>query len=114
MTIRPLDFLDLPTITRYRNDVLTLDSARALTRGHPLGAMGLLSYINPARHLYSAISNGNGSTLFGGIIHTRSETFAKLLFLAPLSNLHDPQLPELIEHLAVQAGEWKAFHVIAE
>ena len=51
MTIRPLDFLDLPTITRYRNDVLTLDSARALTRGHPLGAMGLLSYINQARNL---------------------------------------------------------------
>ena len=99
MTIRPLDLLDIPTITRYRNEVLTLDSARALTRGHPLGAMGLLAYINPARHLYAAVANGGSTTLLGGIIHTRGETFAKLLYLAPSSNLSDPQLPELI-HMA--------------
>lgn len=114
MAIRSLDLLDIPTIARYRNDVLTLDSARALTRGHPLGAMGLLAYVNPARHLYAAINNGNELALLGGIIHTRGEPFAKLLYLAPSSNLHDPQLPALIEHLAVQAGEWKAVHVIAE
>ncbi|MBI3152164.1 MAG: hypothetical protein HYZ21_08530 [Chloroflexi bacterium] len=114
MTIRSLDLLDIPTIARYRNDVLTLDNARALTRGHPLGAMGLLAYINPARHLYAAISNGGESALLGGIIHTRGDTFAKLLYLAPSSQLNAPQLPALIEHLAAQAGEWQAFHVIAE
>lgn len=114
MTIRPLDFLDLPIIARYRNDVLTLDSARALTRGHPLGAMGLLAYINLSRHLYAAIDNGGESALLGGVIHTRGELFARLLYLAPSSNLHDPQLPTLIEHLASQAGEWQAAHVIAE
>jgi hypothetical protein len=114
MTIRSLDLLDIPIITRYRNDVLTLDSARALTRGHPLGAMGLLAYINPARHLYAAIANGGEAALLGGVIHTRGETFAKLLYLAPSSNLNDPQLPALIEHLAAQAGEWKAYHVTAE
>jgi hypothetical protein len=114
MTIRPLDLLDLPTIARYRNDVLTLDSTRALTRGHPLGAMGLLAYINPARHLYAAVKNTESSALLGGIIHTRGDTFAKLLYLAPSHNLNDPDLPALIEHLAAQAGEWQAFHVIAE
>lgn len=114
MTIRPLDLLDLPTIARYRNDVLTLDSARALTRGHPLGAMGLLAYVNPSRHLYAAVDNGGESILLGGIIHTRGETFAKLLYLAPSNRLQDPQLPALIEHLAAQAGEWQAFHVLAE
>jgi hypothetical protein len=114
MTIRPLDLLDIPIITRYRNDVLTLDSARALTRGHPLSAMGLLAYINPARHLYAAIANGGESALLGGIIHSRGDTFAKLLYLAPYSRLDDRQLPILIEHLASQAGEWKAFHVTAE
>ncbi|MFN8411029.1 MAG: hypothetical protein U0Z26_01440 [Anaerolineales bacterium] len=114
MTIRSLDLLDLPTIARYRNDVLTLDSARALTRGHPLGAMGLMAYINPARHLYAAIANGGESALLGGVIHTRGDTFAKLLYLAPANNLNDPQLPALIEHLSGQAGEWQAFHVIAE
>lgn len=114
MTIRSLDFLDLPIIARYRNDVLTLDSARALTRGHPLGAMGLLAYINPARHLYAAIANGGDSALLGGVIHTRGETFAKLLYLAPSTRLDDPALPALIEHLVAQAGEWQAFHVMAE
>jgi hypothetical protein len=114
MTIRPLDLLDIPIITRYRNDVLTLDSTRALTRGHPLGTMGLLAYINPARHLYAAIANGGDSVLLGGIIHSRGDTYAKLLYLAPSSHLDDRQLPALIEHLTIQAGEWKAFHVMAE
>lgn len=114
MSIRPIDILDLPVIARYRNDVLTLDSARALTRGHPLGAVGLLAYINPARHLYAAIANGGDSSLLGGVIHSRGETFAKLLYLAPSSRLEDPQLPALLEHLTQQAGEWQAFHLMAE
>ncbi len=114
MTIRSLDLLDLPIITRYRNDVLTLDSARALTRGHPLGAAGLWAYVNPTRHLYAAIANGGESALLGGVIHTRGDSFAKLLYLAPSSHLDQRQLPSLIEHLAAQAGEWSAFHVLAE
>jgi len=115
MTIRSLDILDLPLIARYRNDTLTLDSTRALTRGHPLSASGLLAYVNPSRHLYAAIANGgNSSSLLGGITHTHNETFAKLLYLAPASNLDHDTLPSLIEHLVVHAGEWGAFHVIAE
>ncbi len=114
MTIRPLDLLDLPIIARYRNDVLTLDSSRALTRGHPLGTMGLLAYINPARHLYAAVANGGDRVSLGGIIHTRGDTFAKLLYLAPSSQLDNPELPSLIDHLAGQAGQWKTTHVLAE
>ena len=114
MTIRPLDLLDIPILARYRNDVLTLDNARALTRGHPLGAMGLLAYVNPVRHIYAAIINGTSDVLLGGIIHTRGEPYAKLLYLAPGSHLEHPELTALIEHLSVEAGNWKAFHVLAE
>ena len=114
MPIRSLDILDLPLIARYRNDALTLDSTRALTRGHPLSAAGMLAYVNPARHLYSAVANGEGETLLGGVIHSHGESFAKLLYLAPASNLDHAALPELVEHLVVQGGEWGAFHVIAE
>lgn len=114
MSIRPLDILDIPILARYRNDVLTLDNARALTRGHPLGAMGLLAYVNPARHIYAAVANGTSDVLLGGIIHTRGETYAKLLYLAPGSRLTNPELTALIEHLSVEAGNWKAFHVLAE
>jgi hypothetical protein len=114
MSIRSLDILDLPLIARYRNDALTLDSTRALTRGHPLSAAGLLAYVNPARHMYSAVANGGSNVLLGGVIHVNGETFAKLLYLAPASHLDHASLPELIEHLVGQVGEWGAFHVIAE
>ena len=114
MPIRSLDLLDLPLIARYRNDALTLDSTRALTRGHPLSAAGLLAYVNPARHLYAAVTNGQDNTLLGGVVHSRGESFARLLYLAPASGLDHVALPELVEHLVVQVGERGAFHVIAE
>lgn len=114
MTIRSLDILDIPLIARYRNDALTLDSTRALTRGHPLGAAGLLAYVNPTRHMYAAVANGNEASLVGGVVHSRGETYAKLLYLAPASRLDHAALPGLIEHLVTQVGEWGAFHVIAE
>src|SRR5581483_3140993 len=115
MSVRSLDLLDLPLIARYRNDVLILDSVRALTRGQPLGAAGLLSYVNPARHLYAAVSsNGDRVSMLGGIIHANGETFAKLLYLAPSSNLDHDGIPGLIENLAAEAGTWGAFHVLAE
>ena len=114
MNIRPLDFLDLPTLSRFRNDALTLDSSRALTRGNPLGAAGFLSHFNPSRHVYTAIAKENGASLLGSVIHTPGETFARLLYLAPSAHLTHPDLPLLVEHLSAQAGTWGAFHVLAE
>jgi hypothetical protein len=114
MTPRPLDLLDLPTLYRYRGEAVSLDAARLLTRGNPLGAAGFMSYFNPARHLYTAISQENGSTLFGGVIHSNGDFHARLLYLAPASELTHPSMPSLIEHLAAEAGNWGAFHVLAE
>ena len=114
MSIRPLALLDLPYLYSFRDAAIGLDTARTLTRGNPLGAVGLFAYVNPARHIYSAIVNGEGESVLGGIIHHRDDTFAKLLYIAPSSQLNHPGLPELIENLAVQAGTWGAFHVLAE
>jgi hypothetical protein len=114
MNIRALDLLDLPTLGRYRNDALLLDSTRALTRGNPLGAAGFLSHFNPARHVYTAIAKENGDSLLGCVIHTPGETFARLLYLAPKAHLTHPSLVPLIENLSAEAGTWGAFHVIAE
>ncbi|HSQ38633.1 MAG TPA: hypothetical protein VLM78_00620 [Anaerolineales bacterium] len=114
MTIRSLDLLDIPTLNRYRNDALLLDSTRALTSGNPLGAAGFLSHFNPARHVYTAIAKENGDSLLGCVIHTPGETFARLLYLAPTSLLTHPGLPPLIENLSAEAGTWGAFHVVAE
>jgi len=114
MPIRPLAILDLPYLYSFREEAIGLDTARTLTRGNPLGAVGLFAYVNPARHIYSAIVNGEHESVLGGIIHSRDETFAKLLYIAPSSQLNHPDLPELIENLSAQAGTWGAFHVLAE
>lgn len=114
MSIRPLAILDLPYIYSFREEAVGLDVARALTRGNPLGAVGLLSYVNPSRHIYSAIANGETDSVLGGIIHTPEEAFAKLYYLAPASQLSHPELPALIDELSSQAGKWGAMHVIAE
>jgi hypothetical protein len=76
--------------------------------------VGLLSYVNPVRHIYSAIANGEETNVLGGVIHSRHDTFARLLYLAPQSQLDHPHLPDLIENLSTQAGAWGAFHVLAE
>jgi hypothetical protein len=114
MTPRPLDFLDLPALFRYRGEAVSLDSTRWLTRGNPLGASGFLSYFNPARHLYTAINQVNGTTLIGSILHTNGDMFARLVYLAPSAQLLHPGLAPLIEHLAAEAGKWGAFHILAE
>ena len=66
MTVRPLDILDFPLIARYRNDALTLNSTRALTRGNPLGTVALMAYVNPARNMYSGsgVESDTESLLF--------------------------------------------------
>jgi hypothetical protein len=114
MSIRPLAIFDLPYLYGFRDQAIGLDSARTLTRGNPLGAVGLFAYVNPVRHIYSAIVNGDEASVLGGVIHSRNEPFAKLLFIAPSSQLSHPELPKLIESLSAQAGSWGAFHVLAE
>jgi len=114
MNLHPLDLLDLPLLRRYGDKVTSLDANRLLTRGNPLGAAGLLSHLNPERHIYTVIGQEEETTLLGGILHNREETFASLLYLAPQPELTHPGLPALIEHLCAQAGSWGAFHVLAE
>jgi hypothetical protein len=114
MNPRPLDILDLPTLARYRNLVVLLDTARALTRGNPLGAAAFISYFNPARHIYTGVARDNGTTLLGGVIHTNGDSFARLVYLAPATDLTHPGIFALIEHLIDEAGKWGAFHVFAE
>ena len=96
---RALELLDLPGLFRTRNNAVALDTTRLLTRGNPIGAAGLLSYLNPSRNIYSAVSNG-GTTLFGGVTHSNGGNCARLLYLAPADELDNPNLPALLEHLS--------------
>jgi len=51
--------------------------------------------------------------LMGQVTLHGEETSARLTFLAPAENLNGLTLP-LLEHLLTQAGEWGAFHLLAE
>jgi len=113
MTVRSLDFLDLPRLSHYRRDILPLHSARILTRGNPLGAMAMLSYLNPRRYIYTAVASENGDSLMGQVVLNGDETSARLTFLAPTENINGLTL-SLLDHLTTQAGEWGAFHLLAE
>jgi hypothetical protein len=113
MIVRSLDVLDLPLLSRYRRDMLSLDSARFLTRGNPLGAVALLSYLDPRRHIYTAVATENGSSLMGQVALREEETSARMTFLAPAENLNGLTLA-LLDHLVTEVGEWGAFHLLAE
>ncbi len=115
MSIRALDLLDLPTLHRYRNEVMGFDTARSLTRGNPLAGLGLLSHVvSPSRDVYGAIADQDGACLLGGVNHSHGASFARLLYLAPVSRLAHRELPALLENLATEAGAWGAFHIVAE
>ena len=110
MNPRALELFDLPKLPRYRDEVLTLDSRRALTRGNPLSASSFISYLNPKRRIYTAIFEDEQKKEFlGGIIQRAEERFARLGYLAPAN------APlALIEHLSAHAGKWQAHQIVAE
>jgi hypothetical protein len=113
MSVRSLDILDLPSLFRNSVEVLPLDAGRFYTRGNPLGATTLLSYLNPTRHIYTAVSSDAGNSLMGQVMLESGETSARLTFLAPAGNANGLSLP-LLDHLVDEAGSWRAFHVLAE
>jgi hypothetical protein len=113
MTTHSLDILDLPLLSRFRRDVLPLYSAGILTRGNPISAMAILSYLNLRRTTYTAVASENGDSLMGQVILKGDETSARLTFLAPKENINGLTL-SLLDTLTTQAGEWGAFHLLAE
>ncbi len=110
MNPRALELFDLPKLPRYRDEVLTLDSRRALTRGNPLSASSFVSYLNPKRRIYTGVmENEKKEEFIGGIVQRAEESFARLAYLAPLN------APlALIEHLTAHAGEWQAHQIVTE
>lgn len=88
---------------------------QALTHGSPVGPLALLAHLNPAREIFTCISSAsNQIPLIGQIQYTAGERSARISFLMPEEGLAQPSLAGLLERLAVQAGEWGAFHLLAE
>jgi len=110
MNPRALELFDLPKLPRYRDEVLTLDSRRALTRGNPLSASSFISYLNPKRRIYTGVmENEKKEEFIGGIVQRAEESFARLAYLAPADAPF-----ALIDHLSAHAGKWQAHQIVAE
>ena len=114
--IRPFDWRDLPTLHRYRDQGLCLDSTLLATRGQVLTQGVLLSFLSPATGIFTWVCFGNRDEhpLMGQITHSADSPFARIAFLAPESALDSPKIQELLDGLVQQAGKRGAFNLLAE
>lgn len=96
--------------------MLSLDSVLELTRGNPLEPRNLLSQLNPVYGIYTGVfANEHGQTeLLAQIRYPLGAHSAHLAFLLPDLTCNSIALPGLLEHLAVQVGEWGALYLIGE
>jgi len=96
--------------------VLYLDSALRLTHGSPFRLAGLLTRLRPTNEFFTAVapaSDGLGP-LIGQVFYHGGEKSARISYLLPVDGISSPALPALLEALAWQAGDWGAFHLLAE
>ncbi len=113
MSVRPLDLLDLITLYHFRQQVIALDSVRALTCGSLMGLTSIPSYLNLRNEVSTAISLQDGSVLMGQVTHSTASPYANLAFLTPEES--SPHLQaSLLDFLSVQAGEWGCLSLLAE
>ena len=103
-------------LVRYRNQVLSLDSALSLTRGNPVGLMGALSQLNPRRDSFTGVvpASDCDPKLIGQMCYTQGQRSARLSFMAPGDAGGSPGIADLLDGLTCQAGDWGAFNLLAE
>ncbi|HEX9019307.1 MAG TPA: hypothetical protein VF806_08975 [Anaerolineaceae bacterium] len=104
------------TFYRFRHQVVYTDSAQALTHGNPAGPMALLAHLNPTLGVYTSIDTAADGQLplIGQMQYTAGERSARIAFLMPEDGLNQPSVSGLMDDMAVQAGSWGAFHMLAE
>jgi hypothetical protein len=103
-------------LIRYRNQVLSLDSALSLTRGNPVGLMAALSQLNPRRDSFTGVvpASDCDPKLIGQMYYTQGQRSARLSFMAPASAGGSPGIADLLDGLTCQAGDCGAFNLLAE
>lgn len=115
--IRSFDWRDLMILMRYREQGLFLSSSLPATRGHQIVPGVLLSYLSPGSGISTSVSKADGKNenpLLGQVVRSADSNIARLSFLAPEKNLENSALSDLLNHLAIKAGEDGAFNLIAE
>ena len=118
MNTRHFEWRDLPTLHRFRDQCLFLDTVLILTTGPifaPAGA--LLSFLSPKISFFTSVlipSDRKAVELFGQVTHTPGTSSAHLSFLTPSSAVNEAGFPDLIDHMTKQVGERGAMHLLAE
>jgi len=114
--IRSFDWRDVGLVKTLADRGVCLDSETVLTEGsHPL-QHALLSYLMPMAGAPTLIwrADGNHSAVMGQLRHRQGEGHARVLYMAPAAEASGDGWQQLIERLAVEAGERRAQNLIAE
>jgi hypothetical protein len=116
ITLRPTDWRDIRVLHHNRAKGLYLDTALALTRGGSFASGVLRSFFSPATGAFTWIcaKNCGEQSILGQFRHSAEDPFARLTLLAPKEALESPMTINLLEQLAIQAGEHGAFNLLAE
>jgi hypothetical protein len=111
---RPFDWRDLPILHKYRNQGLFLNTSLSLTRGKAISPYVLLSYLTPTTGFYTWVCADNDQPILGQINHAAESPFGRVSFISPERAVKDARTISLLEHLAKQAGQNGALHLLAE
>ncbi len=116
ISVRSFAWHDLITFYRYRRQVIYTDSAQVLTRGDPTGPLAFLSRLNPSVGISTCVlpADEENTALIGQMQYTAGNRSAQIVFLMPEDGITQPGLADLLENLAIQAGSWGAYHLLAE
>lgn len=115
MNVRPFDWRDLPTLHRFRNESIFLDSALLMTRGPLLLPGAVFSYLAPAMGVFTCVASGDGSgRLIGQFIHLIGSPFSYITFFSPVTRLDGPNVSALVEYMLAQLGERGALRLLAD
>ncbi len=116
--IHPFSIRDIPTLYRYRQRGLFLDSIPFLTWGNSLApARAIFSPFVAAAGIFTSVyrNEGDGSQpLIGQVVHAAGAAYAHFTFLAPDSAIESPDIGPLLGDLIKRVGERGAQSVIAE
>lgn len=115
MKVRPFDWRDLPTLHRFRNESMFLDTALLLTRGPLLVPGALFSYLAPAMGVFTCVVSGIGTgRLIGQFMHLAGSPFSHLTFFSPKARLNRENVSALIDYMLLLLGERGALRLIAD
>jgi hypothetical protein len=116
--IRPFELRDLPTLHRYREQGIFLNSPSTLIWGKTLVPVwAVFSPFSNALGIYTAVSGTNHQQperIIGQVRHLPGQEDARFTFLAPAEAIESGSFTEMMEYLVKRLGEHKAQNLIAE